>query len=159
MAEPLRHRQTKEAATDMFSLQPPRHIPTLPLSTDSVGFICHLMFLCPKSNRCARRATRPSSSRCPLVARAWASDALTLRSGPLDPVRERLHELLQEFAGAIADQLAMFIEELVGIADIGFRLLHGRHVQKHERLPQMMIGAEGTDRARRAADDRTRLVV
>jgi len=30
MAEPLRHRQTKEAATDMFSLQPPRYIPTLP---------------------------------------------------------------------------------------------------------------------------------
>jgi hypothetical protein len=32
MAETLRHRQTKEAATDMFSLQPPRHIPTLPNS-------------------------------------------------------------------------------------------------------------------------------
>jgi hypothetical protein len=31
MAELLRHRQTKEAATDMFSLQPPRHIPTLPI--------------------------------------------------------------------------------------------------------------------------------
>jgi hypothetical protein len=30
MVEPLRHRQTKEAATDMFDLQPPRHIPTLP---------------------------------------------------------------------------------------------------------------------------------
>ena len=29
MAEPLRHRQTKEAATDMFSLQPPRDISTL----------------------------------------------------------------------------------------------------------------------------------
>jgi hypothetical protein len=29
MAEPLRHRQTKEAATDMFSLQQPRHISTL----------------------------------------------------------------------------------------------------------------------------------
>ena len=29
MAEPLRHRQTKEVATDMFSLQPPRHISTL----------------------------------------------------------------------------------------------------------------------------------
>jgi hypothetical protein len=26
----LRHRQTKEAATDMFDLQPPRHISTLP---------------------------------------------------------------------------------------------------------------------------------
>src|SRR5438552_2717180 len=30
MVEPLRHRQTKEAATAMFSLQPPHHIPTLP---------------------------------------------------------------------------------------------------------------------------------
>jgi RNA-directed DNA polymerase len=29
--KPLRHRQTKEAATDMFSLQPPRHISTLHL--------------------------------------------------------------------------------------------------------------------------------
>ena len=31
MVEPLRHRQTKEAATDMFDLQPPRHISTLPI--------------------------------------------------------------------------------------------------------------------------------
>ena len=30
MVEPLRHRQTKEAATDMFYLTPPRHISTLP---------------------------------------------------------------------------------------------------------------------------------
>src|SRR5713226_4590222 len=30
MAEPLRHRQTKEAETDMPDLPPPRHIPTLP---------------------------------------------------------------------------------------------------------------------------------
>src|SRR6267378_2314278 len=88
-----------------------------------------------------------------------ASDALTLRSDRLDPFRERLHELLQEFAGTIVDELAMFIEELVGMADIGFGLLHGRHVQKHERLPQMMIGAEGPDRARRTANDRARLAV
>src|ERR1700720_2473359 len=33
MVEPLRHRQSKEAATDMFSLQPPRHISTLPITT------------------------------------------------------------------------------------------------------------------------------
>src|SRR5215813_6621695 len=33
MAVPLRHRQTKEAATDMFNLQPPRHISTLPCVT------------------------------------------------------------------------------------------------------------------------------
>jgi hypothetical protein len=32
MGEPLRHRQTKEAETDMFSLQPPRHISTLPIA-------------------------------------------------------------------------------------------------------------------------------
>ena len=30
MVEPLRHRQTKGAVTDMPSLTPPRHIPTLP---------------------------------------------------------------------------------------------------------------------------------
>jgi hypothetical protein len=30
MAEPVRHRQTKEAETDMFYLKPPRHISTLP---------------------------------------------------------------------------------------------------------------------------------
>ena len=30
MAEPVRHRQTKEAATDMLYLKPPRHISTLP---------------------------------------------------------------------------------------------------------------------------------
>jgi len=32
MDEPLRHRQTKGAETDMLGLTPPRHIPTLPLS-------------------------------------------------------------------------------------------------------------------------------
>src|SRR5271169_5066575 len=32
MVEPLRHRQTKGAATDMPGLLPPRHIPTLPIA-------------------------------------------------------------------------------------------------------------------------------
>ena len=32
MVEPLRHRQTKGAETDMPSLPPPRHIPTLPVA-------------------------------------------------------------------------------------------------------------------------------
>ena len=36
MVEPLRHRQTKEAATDMFDLQPPRHIST-PLAPVASG--------------------------------------------------------------------------------------------------------------------------
>ena len=35
MVGPLRHRQTKEAETDMFNLPPPRHISTLPTATGS----------------------------------------------------------------------------------------------------------------------------
>src|SRR5258708_7343165 len=102
-----------------------------------------------------------SLSRMAAVARACRkpSDALALRSDRLDPIRERLHELLQKFAVAVADELAMFIEKLVGMADIGLGLLHGRYVQKHQRLPEMMIGTEGPDRARRTTDDRTRLAV
>ena len=69
-------------------------------------------------------------------------------SDSLDPLRERLHELLQEFASAVADELAMLVEQLVDMAEIGLRLLQGWHVQKHERLPEMMIGAEARDRAR-----------
>src|SRR6516165_11118222 len=40
MATPLRHRQTKEAATDMCSLKPPRHISTLP--KQEVTCIAHM---------------------------------------------------------------------------------------------------------------------
>ena len=36
MVEPVRHRQTKGAATDMFDLHPPRHISTLPFATEMV---------------------------------------------------------------------------------------------------------------------------
>src|SRR5258708_28130379 len=38
MAEPLRNRQTKEAATDMFSLQPTRHISTLHEAAGGTAF-------------------------------------------------------------------------------------------------------------------------
>ena len=37
MAEPVRHRQTKGAATDMFYLTLPRHISTLP--KEPFGFL------------------------------------------------------------------------------------------------------------------------
>ena len=37
MVEPLRHRQTKEAETDMFDLKPPRHTSTLPCVTRIAG--------------------------------------------------------------------------------------------------------------------------
>jgi hypothetical protein len=37
MVAPLRHRQTKEAETDMFDLQPPRHISTLHEAPLAIG--------------------------------------------------------------------------------------------------------------------------
>jgi len=37
MVEPLRHRQTKGAVTDMFDLKPPRHTSTLPNSDITPG--------------------------------------------------------------------------------------------------------------------------
>src|ERR1700692_3960268 len=37
MVAPLRHRQTKEAETDMFDLQPPRHISTLHTASNRCG--------------------------------------------------------------------------------------------------------------------------
>jgi len=48
MAEPVRHRQTKGAATDMFGLQPPRHISTLPTPATrpfalQTGSICQIL--------------------------------------------------------------------------------------------------------------------
>ena len=40
MAEPLRHRQTKGAETDMPSLPPPCHIPTLPRGVVGYSVLC-----------------------------------------------------------------------------------------------------------------------
>jgi hypothetical protein len=51
MVEPLRHRQTKEAATDMFCLKPPRHISTLPFATDAFRAIIEQCPLCAESDR------------------------------------------------------------------------------------------------------------
>jgi hypothetical protein len=48
MVEPLRHRQTKEAATDMFNLKQPRHISTLP---DSRHLIAHAVRVLHGSTR------------------------------------------------------------------------------------------------------------
>ena len=55
MAEPLRHRQTKEAATDMFSLQPPRHISTL-----------HIAVIGERSTLedCVRKNTGQKNQKC-----------------------------------------------------------------------------------------------
>jgi hypothetical protein len=53
MVEPLRHRQTKEAATDMFDLQPPRHMSTLPGAADT-GYPLYVRFSEAERTRFAR---------------------------------------------------------------------------------------------------------
>src|ERR1700730_5837460 len=55
MADPLRHRQTKGAATDMVDLRPPRHIPTLPRA----AVVARLMVwpVCPQLRK---RRVRPA---------------------------------------------------------------------------------------------------
>src|ERR1700737_3957695 len=52
MVEPLRHRQTKGAATDMFYLTPPRHISTLPRSYGAGGKGLAPLSLCENRWRC-----------------------------------------------------------------------------------------------------------
>jgi len=47
MADPLRHRQTKGAATDMVDLTPPRHIPTLPDWADLPAIAQGRVYLAP----------------------------------------------------------------------------------------------------------------
>jgi hypothetical protein len=73
MVEPLRHRQTKEAATDMFSLQPPRHISTLPAAEVSevapyFRFLgrtgrSRLLLLSTQMTRCCHRQSKLSALR------------------------------------------------------------------------------------------------
>jgi hypothetical protein len=59
MVEPLRHRQTKGAATDMFNLTPPRHISTL-READSRG---------PKS---ANAVTKGENQPFPKISQKWS---------------------------------------------------------------------------------------
>jgi hypothetical protein len=62
MVEPLRHRQTKGAATDMFYLTPPRHISTLPFP-DVVARNRDVQFA-PMSGHRQRDRLRPKSAKC-----------------------------------------------------------------------------------------------
>ena len=56
MADPLRHRQTKGAETDLLSLPPPRHISTLPDSVDPRAYReSPVRGLCHEHHRSKRR--------------------------------------------------------------------------------------------------------
>src|SRR4051812_15672650 len=77
----------------------------------------------------------------------------------LDPRSERCSELTQELARALVLQLAARVEQIRSASDVGFRLLHHRDVQEHERLAQMMVCTESADCTRRHADHGAGLAV
>src|ERR1700755_3416365 len=60
----------------------------------------------------SRKCGEYSIGLSPLRAPARLLHAVTL-TDRLDPIRERLHELMQEFAGAVADELSIFVEQFV----------------------------------------------
>jgi hypothetical protein len=66
MVEPLRHRQTKGAVTDMFYLMPPRHISTLPDSDLSMR---------------SREVRFTPNERTSLADMRWAERHINFRAG------------------------------------------------------------------------------
>jgi hypothetical protein len=77
--KPLRHRQTKEAATDMFSLQPPRHIPTLPIGDTDLHAVVRRHSLPSLVKGCFHGACRKCLRRSAISA-AFVAAGVTTRS-------------------------------------------------------------------------------
>src|SRR3954451_13187697 len=75
----------------------------------------------------------------------------------IDPRREGLGEAAEELGRPFILHAAVVAEQVAGLADIGFGLLENRHVEEHQGLAEMVIGAEAADPARRDADHRRRL--
>src|SRR5271166_3332301 len=62
-AKPLRHRQTKGAATDMLNLKPPRHTPTLRIAVvHCVADVRLVSAFSRQSRLCAKRSILTSDS-------------------------------------------------------------------------------------------------
>ena len=63
---------------------------------------------------------------------------------------------MQKLARPVVGKLAIGIKKLIAAANIGFRLRRRWNIQKHQRLPQVMVGAEAANAARRRADESRR---
>jgi predicted O-methyltransferase YrrM len=116
MVEPLRHRQTKGAETDMPNLPPPRHIPTLPFDGASLyGLI---------AERSPRRYIEVGSGISTRFARQAISNlSLQTRIVSIDPhphtaidtlcdevVRSRMEEVPREFWEGIGPEDLLFVD-------------------------------------------------
>src|SRR6266851_9214061 len=90
MVEPLRHRQTKEAATDMFYLTPPRHISTLPRLCENVheprmpGIVFSIAFFRHKLP--VQLVSTSTKSRWKFYTQVWRGSFHTawVRTGSID---------------------------------------------------------------------------
>src|SRR5450755_17365 len=77
----------------------------------------------------------------------------------VDPLRERLHELVHELPRCVVGDRPRVAEHLGCAADIGLGLRHGRNVEEHQRLAKVVIGAERAQSPGREAENRSRLAV
>src|SRR5712671_5795952 len=83
MADPLRHRQTKGAATDMVDLTPPRHIPTLPRAAVVARLMVRPVRPQLRKCPCAVNACARPRARCRRKSRSWSPQGGPRRkSGP-----------------------------------------------------------------------------
>lgn len=71
------------------------------------------------------------------------------RTQGVDPRGECFNEAAGKIARAFAREIAIFIEEVFGGADIGLRLRHGRDIETDKCLAKMMVGAKSADGTRR----------
>src|ERR1700730_15148811 len=87
MVAPLRHRQTKEAETDMFDLQPPRHISTLHEAPPAIGQSNVRSARILQTSTCSAIASASSTSipryRTVLSIFLWPSKSWTARRLPV----------------------------------------------------------------------------
>src|SRR5262245_48401464 len=118
MVKPLRHRQTKEAATDMFYLPPPRHISTLPHGKPSrtTKILSHARRRgSGVAARGARAASGDAGGRVPRrrIARQLLGASARISSGPqrhrLCRGRERLRRQVAVIA-AVSNMVALEVK-------------------------------------------------
>ena len=58
-----------------------------------------------------------------------------------------VQELCDQLAGGLVGQIAMGVEFFLSPGDHDFRLVDRVHIQRHEDLPEMILGASSPEKA------------
>ena len=175
LVEPMRHRQTKGAATDMFNLQPPRHISTLP--------DCYRIGASRRTSKWAKRRHRTGSLKLANSAKIahvseceGKSQKLTSRARLIkaihDGVVNSLPEILANFRGPVSIG-AEYHGNLPQVDLSNHQQPHGGCVGGHEiplllycidlsdifpAVPQFHVGRGACQPTRRVGHQQTSLV-